>query len=191
MRFFEPPPRQGKHEAEPRLPSWFHPPPNEIGQTVALNAIVARSDRCIIAVSGVVVYSLGFELQVRLRLRDVVCWIDPLGDRRGFPEDGRENDRLADDLLRMGIEFADGRKATSTDDFRRPDEAAPAAYFQVSGGGGGGLWDFTCWIWPLPSNSPTTFVVEWPALGIQLTRYELPTDPMLQASKQSLSIWED
>jgi hypothetical protein len=153
--------------------------------------LVARSDRCAIAIGGLVVYTLGFEAVVRLRLRDVDPWIDPLGHRYGPSGRFRNEGQLPDDLLRMGVELADGIKATSTDEhFRRPDEPPPSGYFQMSGGGGGQRWDFTCWVWPLPAKPPTTFVVEWPALGIQLTRYELPTEEIVQAGKRSVSIWD-
>lgn len=188
MRFFEPPPHKDQPD-EPTLPPWFSPPPDELGQVVPLRAVVARSERCAIGIGGLVAYSNGFEIALRMRLRDVDDWIDPLGHRQGPPWSRRDLNNLPDDLLRMGIDFAGGIRATSVEGFSLPTDATPAAYLQVSGGGGGRRWDFTCWVWPLPSKPPTSLVVEWPSLGIQLTRYELPTGQIVEAGRQSGSIW--
>jgi hypothetical protein len=55
----------------------------------------------------------------------------------------------------------------------------------MSGGGGGGRWHQGFWMWPLPPISPLSFVCEWPAAGIPLTRVEIDSQPLRDAAGRS------
>jgi len=99
---------------------------------------------------------------------------------------------LPPDLLRFGVEFSDGRRATTIERFRNSsDEPPEIAFMQRGGGGGGGSWEFSFWIWPLPPAGPLTFAVEWPAEGVELTTCQIDTAPLLEASARSEELWED
>ena len=188
MQFFEPPPRSGQRD-EPKMPDWFGPPADELGVGLPLRTLLARSDRCALALAGLVAYSTGFELGLNMRLRDVDPWIDPFGNRQGPPWERYGSGPLPDDLFRIGLQLADGTKATSLDRPTMPDQPAPRARLQLSGGGGGRRWDFHIWMWPVLRDPPNFLVLEWPALGIEQTRFELPTDELKAACQLSSSIW--
>src|SRR4051794_6574451 len=75
--------------------------------------------------------------------------IDFMGWRHGVDASGR----VPDDLLRFGVDFADGGRATSLDILarrERTDEPPAGPVLWRLGGGGGGLWSHDIWVWPLP-----------------------------------------
>jgi hypothetical protein len=108
---------------------------------------------------------------VAARVRDADPWLDVLG-HRGGPLWERTD--VPDTVLRLGIALPDGTRTTSLD---RPslqvDGEPPALSLMVGGGGGGAVWDFQCWVWPLPPPEPFDLVCEWPGVGIPLTRHAL------------------
>ena len=94
-----------------------------------------------------------------------------------------EADPLPDEFLRFGVQFADGRKATSLD--RPPydpqsQEPGPPVLNQHGGGGGGSAWDIEYWVWPLPPAGPFAFVCAWPARGIAESRAEIDAVAILE-----------
>lgn len=83
----------------------------------------------------------------------------------------------ADERLRLGLEYADGRTATNVNpmplpaDPRAGDLADDEVVLAQSGGGGGGrTFEQGYWVTPLPPPGPLAFVCAWPALGITETR---------------------
>ena len=101
---------------------------------------------------------------------------------------------LPPELLRFGVEFADGPKGTTTGGPGTAAEGDPPAgplLMPRDGGGGGDRWDQSFWLWPLPPPGPVAFVVEWPSEGIELTRHEVDAAPILEASKGSTTLWPE
>lgn len=105
----------------------------------------------------------------------------------------RPTSGLPPELLRFGIEFPDGSRATSTH-VRFPNRAdePPSQPLLIGGGGGGGgnRWRYDWHVWPLPTEGTMAFVCEWPALGIPVTRAEVATAPIIQAAAEALTLWE-
>jgi hypothetical protein len=111
------PPLPEPGQMPPRRP-WTEAPRAEIGKAVALDLILGRSDKAVLWISGVTVYSDGFEFEVELRHRledeDFGQFGQPFslrlppGRRRWPIEEG-----LDPALIRFGIQFSDGRKATN------------------------------------------------------------------------------
>jgi hypothetical protein len=104
-----------------------------------------------------------------------------------------EGDPLPDELLRFGVQFADGRKATNLDrPSYDPDREPDRPVLNQHGGGGGGLaWDMEHWVWPLPPPGPFTFVCEWPARAIAESGAEIDAGSILEAAGRAVTFWPD
>lgn len=191
MGFFEPPPPPPEPPERHRQPAWVGPPENELGVAVPVRELLARTDDLAIALLGVVAYSNGLQLQVELRRRTEPEDVDVmhLHMRRRHARGGE----LAPEVLRFGVQLADGRKATNLD--ARPwgaDEEPTGPLLMERGGGGGGRsWSFGYWLWPLPPAGTLTIAVEWPALGVALTTRDLDTRPLLDAAARSERLWPE
>ena len=188
--FFEPPPPPPEPPREHRQPEWFGPPDNVVGILVPQDLTLARTDDLALVLRSVTTYPSGAQFDIPLLLRQ------PISDPFGFmpfhypPKHGGE---LADDVLRLGVQFADGSKATNMQHvFMRanPEEQPEGPVLMPRGGGGGGRrWDVSFWLWPLPKEDPFALVVEWPERGIALARYELRVTPLVQAAARCEELW--
>lgn len=112
---------------------------------------------------------------------------------------------LPDELFRAGVEFADGSKATTLDAGPHrsssvvamtalQEEAAPpeeSVLLARGGTGGGQRWSQSLWLWPLPREGPLSFVCEWPALGIGLSRAAVDAALIREAAARSRPLWDD
>ncbi len=103
-------------------------------------------------------------------------------------------DALDPERLRLGVQFSDGQKATNIAgfDYTRLQDQPPGPVMH-SGGGGGGDRDYRQeqWVWPLPPPGPLSFVCEWPAAGIELTRHEIDAQDILDAAGRARTLFPD
>ena len=196
MNFFEPPSDLPDFKPPPR-PAWAGPPDSELGVRLPTRSILARSDDVVIALTDCVVYSNGFEIAI-----GVVSRTPKEPQTMGF-RPPTDSGVLPEWLLRVGVAFSDGRKATSMGfhsarwrehmraaaEGRTPPEPEGPLMFPRGGGGGGTRWDHRYWIWPLPPPGVLKIACEWPAEGIPLTFYELNGDEIHQAAQESVSFW--
>lgn len=102
-------------------------------------------------------------------------------------------DGIPPEMLRLGLRFADGSKATNTGGLHPHHRQPPdgPVMHAGGGGGGGGSWHQTHWVWPLPPPGPVVVVCEWPALDIPLTNTELDADVILAAAQRAQVIFSD
>jgi hypothetical protein len=199
LSFFAPPPARDEEPEHPP-PAWYGPPDDVIGQAAGEGFVLARTDALALAVWGITAFPTGlaFSLAIVLRRADDPD-LDPeldldmamhrywRGRRRGSEPE------LPDDLLRFGVEFEDGRKATSLEWgwTGAEDETPPGPILMQRGGGGGGRsYRMGWWLWPLPPGEHIAFVCEWPARGIDLTRHEVEAGPLRDAAMQARPIWD-
>jgi hypothetical protein len=117
MSFFEPPARPTAEVARAKVvgpPAWIAPPHNVLPGITPVQLIVVRTDETIAAVAGIQAYPAGFCLPLSLRLRN-----PSVREEQRLPylfdSTDPEDDPLAGDFLRFGVQFADGRKATTLD----------------------------------------------------------------------------
>jgi hypothetical protein len=192
--FFEPPPPPPRREPRERmLPPWLGPPNGTVPGVVALEIPLVRTERFAIFITRLDAYPEGFGF-------DVFALAAPGQDEEGLPDPmlfGPGPHRLRhgrgeipDDVLRIGVQFSDGRKATNTAgfprgsaDFENPPEG-PVLH-SGGGGGGGGSWHQSEWVWPLPPPGPLAFVCQWPAASIPLTRHEIDAQVILDAAARA------
>jgi hypothetical protein len=178
------------------MPNWIHKPSDEIGVLVPHSAVIARSNQALVALAGFHVYSNGVEILLMLRTLSEFVFDDPTGFRELMRRRiDPTNDSLPDTIFRFGVEFSDGRRATSLDsNWWGPDwqtKTPPSIHLGMTGGGGGSVFDWQAWLWPLPPPGVLAFVCEYPQAAIAQTRYEVEGAPILEAARQSIKLWDD
>jgi hypothetical protein len=192
---FEPPPPPDEHEHE--TPVWLSAPDGWIGGLVPFQELIIRSEQAAIAVARIVAYPFGFELTLDVFTRTV-------GRSWAFdPHLWEGGERPPEELLRYGVEFADGRKASNiggmvggttyamsaSADEEEPDPAGEIRLLPSSGHGGGRHSRQELWVWPLPSPGPLAFVCQWPKHGILESRVEVDAAEIRAASERAAELW--
>jgi hypothetical protein len=179
----EPEPRDPRH-VDYRQPEWDERPINERPVSVALNLTLGRTDDVVVYIPDVNVYSTGLTFAVVMMNRrpdeDVYGHHGPM---LGHP--------LSDDDARLGVAFADGRRAVMGD-WGEQAATSPQIVFRSNGGGGGGrTWSVNAWLWPIPPQGPVTIVFRWLAEGIAETRVEVDAAPLREAAARAEVLWPD
>ena len=190
--FFEPPPPLAESLVY-REHRWVGPPRGTLPGFVAIALVLARTDTVAVCLSHIAAYPAGFEFEILTMAApglDADQVPDPMmhgpGSRRGADAS------LPAEMLRIGIQFTDGAKATNTSGFDHNAEAPNGPVMTSRGGSGGmGQWRQAEWVWPLPPPGPLTFVCEWPACGIPLTGHEIDSQTILDAAAQAQTIFSD
>ena len=188
---------------EPR--PWWHAPTNELGAPVPLRVVLARTDQVAVALIGAIAYTSGVSLTLDVRLRPSAgsgmnVFNDPLDPFGHLVMQRHQTGELPPELLRFGVQFADGRKATTVGAELRwglpgseeEDEEPTGPVLSPGGGGGGGdQWTTEYWLWPLPPPGRLTFAAEWPSQGIELATHEIDAGIVIDASKRVETLWPE
>jgi hypothetical protein len=189
MNFFEsfPVPDSAPPARLPR-PAWARADA-VIPGSVPAELIVARTEEAAIAVGSVRAYPNGFEFTAHVRLRR-----EP--ETGGVFADPFELQRLGRNVpvgaLRLGIMYADGRRAATTGGPALPADDPGYLILQPDGGGGDDLsYDQEFWVHPLPPPGPVTLIASWPRQGITETRAELDGAAIGQAAQRAVTLWRD
>jgi hypothetical protein len=155
----------------------------------AVELVLASNERAAVYIGRCSAYPTGFELELRVLVRAGADELDP--SLNGvYRRPGRGSSY--EEMLRFGIEFSDGRKATNVSGRGHgPGEPIDPVLSGMGGGGGGGRWRQDFWVWPLPPSGPLAFVCEWPAAEIPLTRHELDTEIVLDAAGRARRLFPD
>ena len=205
--FFEPLPA-GEDPAPgglPELPPWSGPPALETGAVLAVERTAARSANVVVLLPTIRAFRSGCMLDVEVVSRQGTLsedeWWDLYTSVHGGFLGSRGGGRLPDKLLRLGVRYADGTKATTIEQHRRrtrPFGDPPAGpLLSWSPGSSGmhgrelGFSGFGLWLWPLPPAETFEFAVEWPLGGIELTIAELDGAAIVSAAGRSAYYWPD
>ena len=196
MSFFDsipkPPPPQPPRRM-PR-PAWQRPE-TVIPGSVPGDIVLVRTEQVAVAIGSVRAYPNGFEFTVHVRLRGTGAADGP-GMTHPFEwhRYGR-GDAAPEDVLRLGVLYADGRRtATTAAHPLRLDDAGDAERLVLTHGGGGGSeygWDQDIWVHPLPPAGPVTFVVSWLEHGVTEARAELDGAAIREAATRAVILWPD
>jgi hypothetical protein len=199
--FFEPPPpEESERPPRQRMPPWVSAPSGTLPGGVPLDLVLARTEQVGVCLTGLAAYPEGFELDLITMASNDRDDLDPHLFGRPGMRGRRLNGELEagggipPEMLRFGVEFADGTKATNTAGRIRGlrEEPPPGPVLTPGGGGGGGgNWRQTVWVWPLPPPGRMAFVCEWPAGGIPLTRHELDAQLILDAASRAQVFFAD
>lgn len=174
------------------MPPWFGPPGGTLPGAVAFERILAQTENVAVCVTRLAAYPAGFEFDVLTMAADDEHHLDPMVFHHPHPRPLVAVDEIPPEMLRLGVQFADGSKATNTGGFHhdRNPPAGPVMH-AGGGGGGGGSWRQTQWVWPLPPPGPLVLVCEWPAMSIPLTRNAFDAQAILDAATRAQVIFSD
>ncbi len=204
--FFEPLPagEEPVSAGIPEMPPWEGPPAQETGAVLAVNQTVARSANVVVQLPAIRVFSTGCVLDVEVFARQAGLSDDDWWQLHGSAFGGhrlRGGEALPRRLLRLGVRYPDGHKATTIESRssrrrQRCDEppAGPllALWPHSSGTRGRGeihTNNLGLWLWPLPPAETFEFAVEWPSGGIELTIAELDGAAIVAAASRSACLW--
>jgi hypothetical protein len=131
-------------------------------------------------------FPTGVQFAAVLRWRPRPGSLDPRTRRHpmiGFGSDGEGP--------RLGIGFANGRKASfGRHLFQFPDAEPERPVLMPRGGGGGGdEWRMGLWLWPLPPAGPLTFVVDWSEMGVAETSVTADAGDLVAAATKAEQLW--
>jgi hypothetical protein len=158
-----------------------------------VSLVLARTEATVVGVTDVRGYPNGFVFLLRLRWglvadpAEEVPWPFP---HWGSP-DPLDGDLFPDELLRFGVQFADGRKVTNMDRYPFvPEDLPPDQPVLIEAGvggeggrlGRGASWDLELAVQPLPPPGPLAFVCAWPGRGIPESRVEIDAGLILDAA---------
>ena len=172
---------------------WFGPPRGTLPAVVPLERVLARTDKVAVCLSRLAAYPTGFEFDVVTLSAEEDHQLDPLL----FPVQhrfhrGSGDERIPREMLRIGVQFADGSKATNTGGFQHSSNPPSGPTMNPGGGhGGGGSWRQTFWVWPLPPPGPLILACEWPAVDIPLTRSEIASQTILDAATRAQVVFSE
>ena len=189
----------------PDRPLWSGPPPLETGAVLAVEQAVARSPNVVLRVPTIRAFRTGCMLDL-----EVVCRQGELSEDDWWDLQSSAHIRsrqlpggapLPRKLLRLGVRYADGRKATTIEDRPRRTQAhddPPAgpllSYRPGNSGMHGrelGFSGFGLWLWPLPPAEAFEFAAEWPFGGVGLSIIELDGAAIAAAASRSASYWPE
>jgi hypothetical protein len=197
--FFRPPSSVPTEEAEGGdAPPWAGRPQGSPPGEVLSDVVLSRSARAELSIAYLDAYPEGFELEITARTTVPYHDLRRDGEDRGadvfgrhWPMAGEQRNSLPPQLLRVGVQFADGRAATNIGGHDRPVNGP--IMWPLSGGGCGGEAESSFhqgyWISPLPPSGPVVVACEWPALGIPLVRHEIDAHSMLDAAERARTIF--
>ena len=189
--FFGPVPELPPEPPRRVQPDWFGPPSGTLPGVVPLELVLARSALAAVCITRVSAYPTGFAFDLlTVSEADAGEDLDPhlMGMHRHRARAGGVDTRL-----RLGVQFSTGAKATNigaAPGFAGRDEKPEAPVLHPQGGGGApGSWRAGFWVWPLPPPGPLTFVCEWPAASISVTRHEIDAQLVLDTAARSQEIF--
>ncbi len=197
--FFQPPPSGAVEQAEGGdAPPWTGRPHGAPPGEVLSDLLLSRAERVTLSIAYLDAYPDGFELKIAAST--TVAWnkLSREGDEHGpdpfgrhWAMEGERSDVLPPELLRVGVQFADGRRATNIGGHDRPVKG-PIMWPLTGGARGGGPETSVhqrYWISPLPPAGPVSVVCEWPAVGLALVRHEIDASLILAAAGRARAIF--
>jgi hypothetical protein len=169
-----------------------------VGGVMPTQVLLARSDAAAVTLRGLAVFPDGFSFTVNTYIRRRSPGSRDRSSHGGglafhVHTDVDDDGNLAPHVLRFGLEFADGGRATNLDHVRDSTHVDDGTHGLQSGGGGGGDRSFSLryWAWPVPTAGPLAVICEWPEYDIGEIRTEVPAELFAAALDQAHPIWPD
>lgn len=170
-------------------------PENEFPAGAGVTVLLGRTDDAAVGLTQIEAFSTGFQFTLAVRLRRTRPEFDQGRLFTLISSHTHSGIEIPlENRLLLGLEYADGRRASTLQDARllRPG-AAPddrqLVLVQQGGAGGDQSVDQTYWVSPLPPEGPVTVVLAWPAFGMPESRTVLDSAPIRAAADRSQLLW--
>jgi hypothetical protein len=170
-------------------------PDNELPAGVGLTALLRRTDDAAVGITQIEAFSTGFRFTLAVRLRQAPPNRAPgalfmLVSRHVHP--GIEIP--VEDRLLLGIEYPDGRRASTLQSALMPGPGAVVdseqlVLVQHGGGSDERSVDQTYWATPLPPEGPVAVVLAWPGFGMPESQTVLDGAAIRAAAARSHILW--
>lgn len=163
---------------------WFGPAPSESGLPIAAELHIAENKKLSLLVDRVTRFEHGISFHLVLHRPlpqkpdpyDLKSWTH--GFNRHMPRAGRLPAEFAPEVLRISIDYGDGRRARNIDPgpwLLEPGEEPDAPVLvSLSGTSDDHLWEQEYWLWPLPETPTVDLTLEWWSAGVSRRTVELP-----------------
>jgi hypothetical protein len=198
MTTSQPPEPPEPPEVDFRRPAWTQPPEDVVPGVAPVELVLARTAERAIGLTGIRAYPNGFACTLHLRLREVIPGEQSLFGMFGMFDMLGELDpagELGDYYLRLGVGFADGRKATNLDRRRDVEDGPPPdpPALRLTRWEGYDILsqEVDLWVWGLPPPGPLAFVCQWPARRIPESRVKIDAALVLEVARRAEAIWPD
>ncbi|WP_326555000.1 hypothetical protein [Micromonospora sp. NBC_01813] len=175
--------------------AWHARPPAVLGQVVAGQLLLARSDRAAVVLTSVLAYPSGFEFDISAILREPQpAGVDAFvaGAAVPRPRSFVETDGGPE----LTVRFADGTTLSSARPGPLPEhpgdgEGVPAGpvLVPVAASTDDRRHDARFWIWSLPPEGPVVIECGWPAQEITYGRVEISGTLIRQAAAGAVELW--
>jgi hypothetical protein len=160
---------------------------------------LGRSEQAAVYIAYIDAYPDGFELEITATTRVAYHDLRREGERapdvfgRHWPMAGESRESIPSQLLRVGVQFADGRTATNISGHDRPVTGPVVCPLRGGGRGREGESRFHqgYWISPLPPSGPVALVCEWPAVVIPVSRQEVDAQLILHGADRARAMFSD
>ena len=170
---------------------WAGPPPNRVPVAWPFTSVVGRSDDAAVAVVGGQVYPTGlsFRLTAVLRRAAVSEWPGMSGRPARRPHGGGG----PQELLRFGVQFADGRSTETlpggAPDYDADFDPGRPRLINLSGGGDDRRWDQEMFLAPLPPDGPLDLVCQWLQFGIGESHSTADVTGLAATAAAGIELW--
>ncbi len=168
-------------DGDPDVERRMNKPENEVPTALPMNRLLSRTPDVAVALLGLQAYTTGVVFQLAARARDVG---GAAGENRfGDLFWGRQAD--APRFL-LGVEFSDGRRASS---LPLPGRSGDLLFHSGGGSGGETSADQEWWLSPLPPEGPLLVVARCPEIGLEETTVELDGTAIRRAGEAATVLW--
>ncbi|HSI92982.1 MAG TPA: hypothetical protein VK925_05745 [Jiangellaceae bacterium] len=178
-------------------PDWLAPPPSVLGQVVAGQLLLARSDRAAVVLTSVLAYPSGFEFHISAILRE------PASTRAEMAQGRAEAFSAGAAVPRprtfvetaggpeLTLTFADGTTLSNGRPGPLPEHDVPGGpvLVPVEATTDDRRRDARFWVWSLPPEGPVTIECAWPAQEITYGRVEISGALIRQAAAGAVELW--
>jgi hypothetical protein len=163
-------------------PAWERPPSDELPASVPVERLLGRSEQAVVWLRGLSVYRNGAIVELDVLTRGVSLPSTELSGPWSLDSAGR----VKDEVMRLGVLYADGRRASNVAVYSGQDAPTRPVLASIGSAAAQGR---TFWLWPLPPSGPLTFSCRWPALDIGHSEVLVDGDAITAAAGRARPAW--